>query len=169
VKPAIEDFAARELDGLLRYATVLTGDRDLAGDLVQDVLVKVIRRWSLVERADNQRAYVRTMITRAYLSWRRRWTVRHVVLAIDELPEHELQHDHAERIAERDAVWQQLATLPRRQRSVMVLRYYEGLTDAEIADVLGCAEVTVRGYASRALAGLRLDRTPVPTTTEEPR
>jgi RNA polymerase sigma-70 factor (sigma-E family) len=161
-----EDFAARELDGLLRYATLLTGDRDLAGDLVQDVLVKAFRRWSLVAAADNQRAYARTMVTRAFLSWRRRWAVRNVVLPIGELPE-DAAGDHAEGIADRDAVWQRLAALPRRQRSVLVLRYYERLTDAEIAEVLGCSAVTVRGYASRALATLRLNFTPVSSLTEE--
>jgi len=165
--PAFDAFAAHELDSLLRYATVLTGDRDLAGDLVQDVLVKMLRRWALVERADNPRAYVRTMLTRTYLSWRRRWSVRHIVLPIGELPENEPERDHADGIAERDAVWQRLSALPPRQRSVLVLRYYEGLTDAEIAEVLGCAPVTVRGYAARALASLRLDFTPVPSTTTE--
>lgn len=54
-------------------------------------------------------------------------------------------------------MWQRLATLPRRQRAVLVLRYYERLTDAEIADVLGCSPVSVRGYAHRALARLRTD------------
>lgn len=57
----------------------------------------------------------------------------------------------------RDDMWQRLATLPRRQRAVLVLRYYERLTDAEIADVLGCSPVGVRGYAHRALARLRTD------------
>jgi RNA polymerase sigma factor (sigma-70 family) len=59
--------------------------------------------------------------------------------------------------AERDALLAELARLPRRQRAVLVLRYYEALSDAEIADVLGCAPGTVRGYASRALAALRID------------
>ncbi len=167
-----DDFAAREIDGLLRYASVLTGDRELARDLVQDVLFKAYRRWSLVSAADHPRAYVRTMLTRVYLSWRRSWTVRNVVLAYDDLPDGPPTGDHAHTIAERDAVWQRLGALPRRQRSVLVLRYYERLTDAEIADVLGCSAVTVRGYAARALATLRLAAAPprnlaaASTTTE---
>lgn len=164
---AFEAFATRELDSLLRYATVLTGDRELARDLVQDVMVKAFRRWSLVEAADNQRAYTRTMLTRTFLSWRRGWAARNVILPIGELPEGEPVGDHAQGIADRDAVWAQLATLPRRQRSVLVLRYYEHLTDPEIADVLGCSAVTVRGYASRALANLRLDLKPVSTLNKE--
>ncbi|SHG15769.1 RNA polymerase sigma-70 factor, sigma-E family [Jatrophihabitans endophyticus] len=155
-----DTFARRELDGLLRYATVLTGDPDLARDLVQDVMVKAFRRWSLVSAADNQRAYVRTMVTRAFLSWRRSWAVRHVVLPFDELPEGPPTGDHAGAIAERDDALQRLRGLPRRQRSVLVLRYFERLTDNEIAEVLGCSPVTVRGYASRALATLRADPHP---------
>jgi RNA polymerase sigma-70 factor (sigma-E family) len=165
--PEFEAFATRELDGLLRYATLLTGDRELAADLVQDVMVKVFRGWSMVEAADNQRAYTRTMVTRTFLSWRRRWATRHVLLSFGDLPEAEPERDHADGIVERDAVWQRLAALPRRQRSVLVLRYYERLTDGEIAGVLGCSTVTVRGYAARALASLRLDLTPVLSLTKE--
>jgi RNA polymerase sigma-70 factor (sigma-E family) len=154
-----DSFAARELDGLLRYATVLTGERELARDLVQDVLLKAYRRWAMIAATEYPRAYVRTMVTRAYLSWRRSWATRHVLLAFDG-PGKQFDEpstgDHAHAIAERDALWQRLATLPRRQRSVLVLRYYERLADAEIAEVLGCSAVTVRGYASRALATLRL-------------
>jgi RNA polymerase sigma-70 factor (sigma-E family) len=172
VNPAFDAFAKRELDGLLRYATVLTGDRELADDLVQDVMVKAFRSWALVEAAENQRAYVRTMLTHAYLSWRRTWAVRHVLLSFGEFPDDGAVGDHADGIADRDAVWQRLARLPRRQRSVIVLRYYERLTDAEIADVLGCSAVTVRGYAARALATLRLDQASLSTATsslEDPR
>ncbi len=68
--------------------------------------------------------------------------------------------DHAEAIANRDAITRRLAQLPRRQRTVLVLRYYEQLTDNEIADELGCSPVTVRGYASRAMSGLRLAAAP---------
>ncbi len=162
-----DEFARRELDGLLRYATVLTGDRELARDLVQDVLFKAYRRWSLVAAADHPHAYLRTMLTRAYLSWRRTWAVRNILLPFDELPEGPPTGDHAGTIADRDAAVRRLSQLPRRQRSVLVLRYYERLTDAEIADVLGCSAVTVRGYAARALASLRADIGPTLVTTSE--
>jgi RNA polymerase sigma factor (sigma-70 family) len=109
----------------------------------------------MIAATEYPRAYVRTMLTRAYLSWRRSWATRHVLLAFDG-PGTQFDEpstgDHAHAIAERDAIWRRLATLPRRQRSVLVLRYYERLADAEIAEVLGCSAVTVRGYASRALA-----------------
>ncbi len=78
--------------------------------------------------------------------------------------------DHAGRHAERDALLTELGKLPRRQRTVLVLRYYEGLSDHEIADVLGCAPGTIRGYASRALAALRVELGPKSrTATEEGR
>jgi RNA polymerase sigma-70 factor (sigma-E family) len=164
---SFDEFAAREVDGLLRYATALTGDRELAQDLVQDVLFKAFRRWSTVAAAEYPGAYVRTMVTRAYLSWRRRWATRTIVLSAGELPDGPPAGDHAAGIAERDAMWQQLARLPRRQRAVLVLRYYQRLTDAEIAQVLGCSAVTVRGYASRALARLRVDRQPATAVMKE--
>lgn len=98
--------------------------------------------------ADRPRAYVRTMITREFLSWRRRWSTRNVVLALGDLPAGQAVADHAVRVAERDAVWRQLTTLPLRQRTVMVIRDYERSTDSEIAETLGCSAATVRGYAA---------------------
>ena len=65
--------------------------------------------------------------------------------------------DHAQEYSERDALLGELGKLPRRQRAVLVLRYYEDRPDAEIAELLGCAPGTVRGYASRALAALRVE------------
>ena len=159
-----EAFATAELPGLLRYAVMLTGDRELARDLVQDVMIKAYDKWARVSAADHPRLYVRTMITRAHLSWRRRWAVRNVLVGFDDLEStvdrHTSTADHAGRVADRDDLWQRLAGLPRQQRAVLVLRYYEHLTDAEIADVLGCSAGTVRGYASRGLATLRVDLTP---------
>jgi RNA polymerase sigma-70 factor (sigma-E family) len=151
-----EEFARSELPGLLRYAVMLTGDRELAQDLVQDVMVKAHSRWRRVAAADHPRLYVKTMITRAFISWRRRWAVRNIVLSDDSV-DGEPERDHALSIVDRDDVWRRLATLPRQQRAVLVLRYYEQLTDPEIATMLGCSPGTVRGYASRAIARLRLD------------
>lgn len=156
-EPEFEEFAARELPGLLRYAVMLTGQSDLAQDLVQDVLVKAHGQWRRVAAADHPRRYVTTMLTRTYLSWRRRWAVRHVVLAPTDRLDGEPVRDHALSIVDRDDVWRRLAGLPRQQRAVLVLRYYERLTDPEIATMLGCTPGTVRGYASRALATLRLE------------
>lgn len=153
-----EEFALQELTGLLRYAVMLTGDPDLAQDLVQDVMVKVHSHWRRVQAADHPRLYVKTMLTRAFISWRRRWAVRNVVLIHDDV-DGEPERDHALSIVDRADVWQRLATLPRQQRAVLVLRYYEQLTDPEIATMLDCSAGTVRGYASRALTTLRLNIT----------
>lgn len=152
-----EEFAARELPGLLRYAVMLTGDRELAQDLVQDVMVKAHDQWRRVAAADHPGRYARAMVTRAFLSWRRRWAVRTILLAADGAPDGTPTRDHSVDVVDRDDVWRRLAGLPRQQRAVLVLRYYERLTDAEIAGMLGCSAGTVRGYASRALATLRLD------------
>jgi RNA polymerase sigma-70 factor (sigma-E family) len=152
-----DEFARRELPRLLRYAVVLTGDRELARDLVQDVMVKAHAQWRRVSSADHPDRYVHTMVTRAFLSWRRRWAVRRIGLDPTGNVDGEPVRDHAAGIVDRDDIWRRLATLPRQQRAVLVLRYYERLSDAEIAAALDCSAGTVRGYASRALTALRLD------------
>lgn len=148
-----EDFVRARLPRLLRYATMLTGERELAGDLVQDVLVKVYRRWSRVSGADNPDRYVIRMVTNGYLSWRRSRSARLVV--VGDVPDEARADDFTADHALREDMWQRLALLPRRQRAVLVLRYYEQLDDAEIAEVLDCARATVRAHAHRALTTLR--------------
>jgi RNA polymerase sigma-70 factor (sigma-E family) len=164
-----DEFARRELPGLLRYAVMLTGDPELAQDIVQDVMVAAHRHWHRVAAADHPERYVRTILTRTFLSWRRRWAVRSIGLTADGRPEGEPAGDHAGGVVDRDDVWRRLGTLPRQQRAVLVLRYYERLTDLEIATTLGCATGTVRGYASRALATLRLDLTAEQDLERDPR
>ncbi|HVT21608.1 MAG TPA: SigE family RNA polymerase sigma factor [Mycobacteriales bacterium] len=166
------EFAAARLRGLLRYAIVLTGDHDLAQDIVQDVLARAQVKWSRIERAGSPDAYVRQMVLNQYLSWRRRWAVRNIQAVGERLVElgdrHASSRDHAHDVVETDALWARLATLPRKQRAVLVLRYYEQLSDAEIASLLGCAPVTVRSNASKALATLRLqeERHQIPVAGE---
>jgi len=147
-----EEFAAARLPALLRYAIVLTGDRGLAEDLVQEVLIRIHGRWSRVQRLDRPELYVKRALTNEFVSWRRRWRSRSGATASDGLVP-----DPAGLITERADLWARILTLPRQQRVVLALRYYEGLTDAEIAEVLGCAPGTVRGYASRAVATLRAE------------
>ena len=161
-----EDFDAflhRELPGLLRYAFLLTGDPDLSRDLVQDVTLKAHVRWAQIGAVEHPRPYLRTMITNAFLSWRRRWSVRTVVGgSTHPMLEGAWIADPAIDVDERDAMWQRLACLPRQQRAVLVLRFYEGLPDVEIADILHCTAGTVRSHASRALGTLRAQLTPAP-------
>jgi RNA polymerase sigma-70 factor (sigma-E family) len=148
-----DEFVLAHLSRLLRYATMLTGEREQAADLVQDVLVKAYRRWSRISDADHPDRYVLRMVTNDYLSWRRSRSAR-LILTSDP-PDEVRPDDFASDHAAREDMWQRLARLPRRQRAVVVLRYYEQLTDAEIADLLGCAQATVRAHAHKALTTLR--------------
>jgi RNA polymerase sigma-70 factor (sigma-E family) len=173
---AFDRFARTELPRLLRYAVMLTGERDQAQDLVQDVLVKVYDQWPRVSGADRPERYVTRMVTHEFLSWKRRWHVRHIFATdnLVDLPGSPGVSDDADARATRDDLWHRLGELAPRQRTVLVLRFYEALPDAEIAELLGCTTTTVRGYAHRALTTLRLGFEPDPpqlnaTTVEETR
>ncbi|MDW5327791.1 SigE family RNA polymerase sigma factor [Plantactinospora sp. KLBMP9567] len=152
-----EEFADSRLTALLRYAVMLTGDPHLAQDLVQETMVRVQLNWRRVARADAPERYVRRMLTNQYLDWQRGSWVRRVLLRAEPDEALAVRVDHAETTVERDQVWNWLSRLPRRQRAALVLRYYEDLPDAEIAEVLGCAVGTVRSAISRALATLRAE------------
>jgi RNA polymerase sigma-70 factor (sigma-E family) len=165
-----EEFAATRLDAVVRFATVLTNDRGLAEEVVQEVLIRAHRRWTQIESLDQPEAYVRRMIVNEFYSWRRKWA-RIVPRSSDELALLDAQSgrtepDHATTIAERRTLLAEVAKLPRKQRAVLVLRYYEGLPDAEIATTLGCSETTVRGYAFRALKSLRVELAPATLAKE---
>lgn len=150
-----EEFTTARLPALLRFAGVLTGDRALAEDVAQEVLIRVQAGWGRIGAMDRPELYVRKMIVNEFLSWRRRsWRLVPAGRATDIDDRH--CPDHAFAHAERAALITELAKLPRRQRAVLALRYYEGLSDNEISEVLGCTPGTVRGYASRALAALRV-------------
>ena len=142
------EFVHARYAALLRTAYLLTGHAQDAEDLVQTTLVKVVPQWHRI--ADNPEGYVRRAMANENISrWRRRrWRER----STDTLPD-QLAHepDRAELIAVRDA----LRTLAPRQRAVLVLRYYEGLTEAEIASTLGIAPGTVKSQARDALARMR--------------
>jgi RNA polymerase sigma-70 factor (sigma-E family) len=155
-----DEFTAASLASLLRFAVVLTGDRGLAEDVTQEVLVRVHLRWAKIDALDSPQHYVRRMIVNEYLSWRRRWS--RIVPHAEPPVQLEPAPDHAATYAERDALRTELDKLPRRQRAVLVLRYYAGMSDPEIAELLGCSAGTVRGYASRALAALRVEMSPAP-------
>lgn len=149
------DYMARQRPALMRFATVLTCQPWLAGDLVSDVLGKAYERWDRISGLDDPHAYVRRMVVNEYLTWRRR-LARTSPQAEIEPAEHP---DGADERAERDDMIRRLAALPRKQRAAVVLRYYAGLPDREIAAQLGCRESTVRSQVHRALAALRIDLT----------
>lgn len=153
----LDELVRTHLPGLIRYATVLVGDQHTAADLVQEVLLRAHQRWRRIALTDRPDLYLRRMVTNEHLSWRRRWHVRMIrPTADDALISHAgAGGDHAEHLAQEDAMWHRLEQLPPRQRTVLVLRYYEGLADAEIATVLGTSPATVRSHAARALTTLR--------------
>jgi RNA polymerase sigma-70 factor (sigma-E family) len=154
VDGSFEDYVVARGDVLLRFAYVLSGDRYLAEDLVQEVLARVHGRWRRMATVEQPDAYLRTAIVRQFLSWRRRRSSGETPTG--RLPEPSTSTvDTPTSQAARDEMWRLLATLPRRQRAVLVLRFYEDLPDESIAEVLGCRQTTVRVHASRGLARLR--------------
>ncbi len=148
-----EEYVQQRGPALVRLAGLLVGHRGLAEDLVQEVLAKAYVRWDRIVRADHPDRYLRRMLVNAHTSWWRRRSYHEAVgvpvrdEAVSGAPDTE--------IAERDALWRLILTLPRRQRAVVVLRYYEDLDDLAIAQILDCTPVTVRTHAMRALAALR--------------
>ncbi|MEO3774488.1 SigE family RNA polymerase sigma factor [Micromonospora sp. B9E7] len=152
-----EEFADTRLAPLLRYAVMLSGDPHQAQDLVQETMVRVQLNWRRVSRADSPERYVRRMLTNQYVDWRRGSWVRRVLLRGESDASVPALTDHTQSAVDRDQIWSWLSRLPRRQRAALVLRYYEDLPDAEIADILGCAVGTVRSSISRALATLRAE------------
>ncbi|NEA35688.1 SigE family RNA polymerase sigma factor [Streptomyces sp. SID13031] len=147
---------------LLRLALMLTGGVHGAEDLVQTVLARAHRRWDRIGALDQPDAYLSKMVVNEFLSWRRLLKNQEVPLA--DLPEAPTGDDIGTRHAQRDAAWRLLAGLPRQQRAVLVLRFYEDLPDDEIAAILGCSQVTVRSNASRGLANLRAN---LPTSDKD--
>ena len=164
-----EEFVTARGPALLRLALMLTGDAYLAQDLVQSALASAYRHWRRVEAADAPQAYVRQILVREHLSWWRRRSSGEIVGDTRAEPSGRsawrgATADVTGELASRDAAWALLARLPRKQRAVLALRYYEDLSDAQIAAALGCSAATVRSNASRALATLR---TIVPDLDEE--
>jgi RNA polymerase sigma-70 factor (sigma-E family) len=147
-RAAFDDFARGRMRELLRFAHVLTGDADRAADLVQDALERTLMAWPRILRKDDPEAYVRRAIVNRHVSvWRRLRRERLVAETPDQ------PYDDA---AGRDAdLWAALATLPPRQRAVLVLRYYEDMSEADCAEVMGCSVGTVKSQAWKAIARLR--------------
>lgn len=152
-----DEFLAHRLRSLLHFATVVTCDPDLAEDVLQEVLVRAYDRWRRISAVEQPEAYVKRMVVNEYISWRRR-SARVVTIDGEALarlvpPE----PDPATATGGGDDLVARIARLTPRQRVVVAMRYYDDRTDAEIAETLGCSEVTVRGHAAKALAALRVD------------
>ncbi|WP_158888470.1 SigE family RNA polymerase sigma factor [Amycolatopsis anabasis] len=150
------EFVEASLPGLLRYGHALTGNPHDAADLVQTVLEKIGSRWTHVQRkTGDPLAYIRRSMANAHISRWRRVRKENLVAEIPEsqpvTPPDPFEHE---------PLWQALRDLPPRQRAVIVLRYYEGLSEAEIAEALGVSQGTVKSQASKAIASLRVKMTP---------
>lgn len=149
---------------LVALARLLIRDRHLAEDLVQEVLGKAFVRWKKISAAGDPDVYVRRMLINANISWWRRRASQEVVTArIDDRIDHS---DLGAATADRDAAWRLIASLPRKQRATIVLRYYEDLSDEQIAEILEVSTATVRSQAMRALEKLRRQLA-VPSTVTE--
>jgi RNA polymerase sigma-70 factor (sigma-E family) len=149
-------FVASRGAVLLRFAYLLSGDRHAAEDLVQSALAKAYRHWDRVSAAEHPEAYVRRIVVREHLSWRRLRSAGELVTADPAVGTVEDGGAvSGSNVANRDAAWRLLATLPRQQRAVLVLRFYEDLDDDAVARVLSCSPSTVRSNAARGLAALR--------------
>jgi RNA polymerase sigma-70 factor (sigma-E family) len=146
------EFVVGSLRRLLHAGDLLTGDRGRAEDLVQHGLAKAYERWPSI-RNGTPEAYVRRTMLNHYLNWWRRSRPREQRLLLDEGAP--AAGDHAAEVARRDAVQRGLALLTRRERAVVVLRYWFQLSEAEIAVELGVRPGTVKSTCARALARLR--------------
>jgi len=148
-----EAYMVARQPSLLRTAYLLSGDRHTAEDLVQTALAKLYLSWDRVQRRELLDGYVRRIIVNEHNSlWRRPWKRREH--STDVLPDSETVHDRHDE-GQSAALWEFVHTLPRKQRAVIVLRYYEDLSEAETAEILGVSVGTVKSQASRALAAMR--------------
>jgi RNA polymerase sigma-70 factor (sigma-E family) len=157
-----DDYVRLRGERLVRLARLLSHDRHHAEDLVQEVLAKAFVRWRKIAGVGDPDLYVRRMLINAHASWRRRRSTGE--LAVSDVGERADGTDVGAEAASRDAAWRLVAALPLKQRATLVLRYYEDLDDATIAEILQCSPATVRSQSMRALATLRRQLAAGPVT-----
>jgi RNA polymerase sigma-70 factor (sigma-E family) len=178
---SFEEFVDAHVDDLLRTACLITWDDAEAEDLVQECLLKVAKRWPQVSSMEMPRAYARRILINLALDGRDRRSRRRVELgsldAESGFPDHgplEQSDPDAETaidlLGQRSELLDALAHLSPQQRTVLVLRYFEDLSEAQVAEVLGCSAGTVKSSGSRGLARLRglISPPPFPTEVCEP-
>ncbi|MDF3302925.1 SigE family RNA polymerase sigma factor [Streptomyces tropicalis] len=156
--PSFTSYVRSRRPVLLRTARSLTANPNDAEDLLQTALAKTYVAWDRIEDHRALDGYVRRALLNTRTSqWRKR---RVDEFACEELPEPEpvpAAADPAEQQALRDAMWRAITKLPARQRAMVVLRYYEDLSEAQTAELLGVSVGTVKSAVSRALGKLRED------------
>jgi RNA polymerase sigma-70 factor (ECF subfamily) len=146
-----DEFLAARGPALLRTAYLICGDRHQAEDLFQNAMARLLVHWSRVASGDPE-AYVRRILINSTINWWQRLRARET--SVEVVPER-AGADFAAQQADRDEMWRALAALAPRQRAVLVLRYYEDLTEAQTATLLGCSVGTVKSQHAKALAALR--------------
>jgi RNA polymerase sigma-70 factor (sigma-E family) len=146
-RESFDAFVRARLPELLRFGRALTGSPDAAADLVQDALERTLLAWGRLESREEPEGYVRRIMVNRNISVWRKLRREYVTAEV---------HDHGleDRRFDHD-MWNALGALPPRQRAVIVLRYYEDQSEADIARILGCSVGTVKSQASKALAKLR--------------
>lgn len=151
-REAFEALVDARSTALLRTAYLLTGDWATAEDLLQTALAKTWFRWHTIRDPHAAEAYVRQVMSRTFATWwRRRWRGE---TPTEVLPDHAAADPYTG-VDARDLLRRALAELPPRQRAIVVLRFYEDLTEAQVAEALGCSVGTVKSTVSRALVRLR--------------
>ena len=161
---SFERFVRQHTPTLFGTAVLLTGDRYLAEELLQDTLARLYPKWAAVMGADAPVAYVRRSMANRYVSMRRSPQTR--AESRWELPDGWDGSDLGERVTTSRTVWQLLGTLPDKQRAALVLRYFDDLPEAEVADALGCRPASVRSLVSRGIAAMRTAYFAAPAAAE---
>jgi RNA polymerase sigma-70 factor (sigma-E family) len=148
------DYVARRSGSLLRTAYLLTGNRADAEDLVQAVLAKTYQVWDRIEDRGALDGYVRRAMVNTHISWWRRRRLEEY--PTDVIPD-QVVADHSVTSDQYETLRRAIDRLPQRMRTAVVLRYFEDMTEAEIASALGVSLGTVKSTVSRAVAKLRID------------
>jgi RNA polymerase sigma-70 factor (sigma-E family) len=152
--PCFRDYVTARSRSLLRTAYLLTGNISDAEDLVQSALAKTYQAWDRIEDRAALDGYVRRAMVNTHISWWRRRRVEE--FPTDEVPD-QVVADPSGNSDLQDSLRRAIDRLPRRMRAAVVLRYYEDMTEAEVANVLGVSLGTVKSTVSRAVAKLRID------------
>ena len=152
------DFVASSSKSLLHTAYLLTGDWEQGRDLLQTALANTARRWAKMHDREQPEAYVRRVLYHAHVDRFRRlsWGRETVTAEPPERAPFGAGLDHADAVVQRHDLVAALRRLPKRQRAIVVLRYFEDRPDAEIADLLGISAGTVRSQTHKALTALRV-------------
>ena len=145
------EFVRANTASLFRTAYLMTGDYQRAEDVLQGAFVRVYQHWTRVERMGQPAGYARKVVVNQSVSWwRRRSSHESLLTTIDE----PTWDGHVDDVAEHERVWRAVLSLPRRQRAVTVLRYYEDMTEAQIAETLDMAPGTVKSHSHAAVRRL---------------